>query len=135
MAKVIVTTRRCPCCKYEYQQEDIYKDEDKPKKRYKSKSTGEIIDIDERHFEHSWRFELKISREYDVITEMVPEEVFDNSKVTKGDKDFKSLVTVLTGLSEDGDFDGYSKSLGMFCPNCGVFLDTNICTTVSEKKL
>lgn len=114
MAKVIVTTRRCPCCKYEYEKKDIYKDQEKPKKRYKSKTTGEITDIDERYFEHNWRFELEVSRKYDVITEMVPEEVFDISKVTKGDKDFKPLVAVFAGLSENDNFDEYSKALGMF---------------------
>ena len=128
MAKIIVTTRRCPCCKYEYQQEDIYKDEYEPKKRFKSKKTGKVKDIEdaEYHFQRSRQFKKQILELYDEITEMVPKEIFDTSKVTKGDEDFKSVVTVSTE---------FSGVVGMFCPNCGVFLDSDICSTVSEKKL
>ena len=45
----------------------------------------------------------------------------------------KKLAFISSNLPYD--FDEYSRALGMFCPNCGVFLDSNIGTTISEKPI
>lgn len=81
MKKVVITTKKCPCCKYTYQTSDSYVTIGKLEKKVIKKGEGPL----------------------------------------KGTKDFNPII-VHTGLFR-------ISTIGMECPECGVYISNKKCTT------
>ena len=106
MAKEVIKTRTCPVCKFVYRAKEFYKT--------KEEYYGGIEKIP-----------------YWVeITEWFKEDLVD-TEVIKG-SEFK-IIKIPDDAIREGDYNTKVQYLGMFCPNCGVFLDIDICTTTTNK--
>ena len=99
MAKVVIKTRTCPACKYEYQVKEFF--EKKPVRR--------------------------------TLFNQVHENVLIRREVING-KEFKMIESPSQTLPREGDLDYRIDYLGMFCPQCGVFLDIDTCTVNKQEK-
>lgn len=130
MSRVVITTKKCPCCQYQYQETEYYKIvEEIVDKQVPRIKNGKPIEIDE------WDSYAIAMDPYGKIAQKkmkwvkVPKQVekFDRKEITKGEEDF-SPVTVVTELSE-------VTTIGMECPNCGVYMNFGKCTTKEEKDI
>lgn len=100
MAKVVIKTRTCPVCKYEYQVKEFF--EKKPVN-------------------------------YGYMLAQAHKEVLVRREVVKG-KEFKFIERPSHRLPREGDPYFKIHYLGMFCPQCGVFLDIDTCTVNKQEK-
>lgn len=60
------------------------------------------------------------------------EEVLVNTEIIKG-TEFKLIESPNSNAIREGDYNTRVQYLGMFCSNCGVFLDIDTCTTLSKE--
>lgn len=140
MAKKKIVTRHCPCCNYTYQVTTFFNDEIKHKKFLKekelegkeplSKTEKALIQME---FATNGTIDDKYKDFIEIIDNPYTVEVKGETKVTKGDKPFSLLQKP---DSRPPVFGGPSRSIsyiGMFCPQCGVFLNIETCTTTSEE--
>lgn len=151
MSKVIRTTNRCPVCGYEYQVSKFFEDEEKTERKVVLKRTMEKklekmneiegmmllseVAMANTEFQRIGIISESAKSKCKIVRESYTEEVFNKEEVTKGEDAF---LKVEYPLEEDTFFGGPSKPVdyfGMFCPKCGVFLNINTCTTVTEDKI
>lgn len=113
MAKVKITTKTCPLCRYTYKRMQKYEMVEK-----------EIDPI----FDFSLVFDnLKESKLVEECTE---------DTVIQGDEDFKYVYHETGPMKEYYGGDPiYQDCIGMFCPKCGVFLNDNLCTKYEETEI
>lgn len=106
MSRVIIKTRRCPVCGYEYQVKEFYTS--------KAEQNGGKID-------DSWW--LPDGNYYT--------EFLEKKEIIKG-TEFKMVEYSSKIYNSKGDWYSKTKYLGMFCPRCGVFMDIDTCTESKE---
>lgn len=121
MAKVKITTKTCPLCRYTYKRMQKYEMVEK--------------EIDPA-FDFSLVFDnLKESKNVKK-TKSVQECTED--KVIHGDEDFKYVYHETDPMNEYYGGDSikiHRDCIGMFCPKCGVFLNDNLCTKYEETEI
>ena len=142
MSKKVITTKRCPCCKYEYQETRYFKDVEVEEERVISKIRNgkEIADRETLEMANiSLNINGVLLATYKKTCKIIKKKVLkenavSNKEVTKGDEDFIKLEAP----SENDIFGGDPipvNYLGMFCPRCGIFMNIDICTTIEEEEL
>lgn len=142
MAKKKIITQHCPCCNYTYQITTFFRDEVKIKKELKSKEVdGKELIGKIQMAKLNFKFlqtggimdDFKDSCEVIEIPYTV--EVKGETKVTQGKKPFNRLPEPDTTPMVIGGPPRRISYLGMFCPECGVFLNIETCTTITEEKI
>ncbi len=117
MAKVKITTKTCPLCGYIYERKQMYA-------------------MVEKEIDPIFDFRLVFDDSKESKTKLVEECIEDT--VIKGDHDFEYVYHKDDPMNEryGGDFIVIHRDcIGMFCPNCGIFLNDNICTKYNEKEI
>lgn len=118
MAKLKITTKTCPLCRYTYKRMQKYEMVEK-----------EINPA----FDFSLVFDdLKESKNVKK-TKLVEECTED--KIIQGDEDFKYVYHNNTCMIEHNDYFVEDKIIGMFCPKCGILLNDNTCTKYEEEEI
>ncbi len=142
MAKKKIVTRHCPCCNYTYQLTTFFRDEVKVKKELKAKEVDgkELIGKIQMakinfHFQRTGIVMRDLKDSCEVIETPYTVEVKDKTKVTQGEKPFNELPEPYAGPMVIGGPPHRTTYLGMFCPECGVFLNIETCTTITEEKI
>lgn len=142
MAKKKIITQHCPCCDYTYQLTTFFRDEVKVKKVLRAKEVDgqELISRTQMaminfEFLQTGVIMDKFKDSCEVIENSYTVEEKDETKITQGKKPFKRLPTPNTSPMVLGGPPRSISYLGMFCPECGVFLNIETCTTTTEEKI
>ena len=107
MARVVIKTRTCPVCKFVYEAKEFYK----TNVEYYG-GVEKIPDL------------VRLFNEDD-------EEVLVDTEIIKG-TEFKLIENPNNNAIREGDYNTRVQYLGMFCSNCGAFLDIDTCTLSKE---
>ena len=130
MGRVVITTKRCPCCKYEYQKTEYYKMiEEMEEKQVPKVKNGKPIKLTiEEQFAVAMDPYGEIAQKK-MKWKKVPTQVekFDREEITKGKEDFIPIEVVTEMFN--------TTTIGMECPNCGIHMSINKCTTREEKNI
>lgn len=142
MAKKVITTKRCPCCGYEYQITETHKDETIDEKIVvsKMKDGKNLASYDEvmlARIKVNTTGVLKgqLAKVCEVITKKSTREIFYSSVVTKGTEPFE---VIKDSFDPDPVFGGPPQKVVNIiesCPKCGVLVKTAKCTTTTEEKI
>ncbi len=147
MPHLKITTKKCPCCNYEYQETKFYNTVTKTRGKYVSKvidgkptiltSDDEwtLARLNTKMFRPNQDTINKLleSNKIEYINQPYEEEIFDRTEITKGDKEFIYINIPNSVPARIGGTPRKISYLGMFCPKCGVFLNIDICTHFEEK--
>lgn len=127
MARVEIYRQSCPVCKYEYEIRNYFK-EQTIRKPIITPRDNLKEHINPRDFEPNNT--CVFTPNYETV------ETKYNTKITKGDEPFKDFVLPNIDKTEDGFVNSVAlKTIGIFCPKCGVFLDKDICSSFEKKDL
>lgn len=121
MARVEIVTKKCPVCGYVYKRKQTYD------MRYKKRAAT---------VEFGLVFDKSKSTESKVLEELCIED-----SVIQGDKDFiywyetMNNTDLLFEVMGECPEKNTRHCNGIFCPNCGVFLNEKICTKHEIKQI
>lgn len=114
MAKVKITTKTCPLCRYTYKRMQKY----------------EMV---EKEIDSTFNFHFSFDTLNDRKTKSVEDCTED--KIIQGDEDFKYVYHNNACMIEHNDYFVEDKIIGMFCPKCGILLNDNTCTKYEEEEI
>ena len=129
MERVVITTKTCPCCKYQYQTVEHYKVVQKQvTKRVPRIKNGKPVEITpwEKMEINQYPYGELARKKTKVVKVLEPQEELSKSGIPRGRKDFIP-IKVVVGCD--------IEVIGMEGPNCGIYMNAGKCTTKEEKQL
>lgn len=140
MVIMVKTTQECPCCKYEYKEVSFFKKRVYQSIQPKVENGKELVSSGDLLFIRAfYQARQEIPAEFVGKCDVV-DVVDDNNAilvkraVIAGDLPFEDEVCSEDEKSEN-QISTIPKSFKVFCPHCGVLINSFTCTTIEEEVL